>query len=1454
MNRLPNWFAPAFLLIASSAFAQPPARREPRLWTVLVSVEGYQAPIPSRPGAYRDGRLLARWMTDTARWGSDQILQLNDNGDPRPGDPGDRTPPLRPTSKNLDWAMEKWLTHPSRVDKDDVVLFAFAGRAIETPGGEALLPIDGRPGGPGWSPERWVERLLRDYKCSTVLCWVDAPVSNWLRPDVAASGGEKLLNRLARWPGSSAWMATGDRLVSGGSAFAEALRAALGEVPRPLLATLSALDRDPEARGVRFRQLGGIPADLTLFRDQFQPPRKRRSKLLVQDGHAGRVTAIAFQADGRSMVTASDDSTIRVWDPTARQRPLLRVLPEFLNGVTALALGTDGRHLAGGDGMGEVLAWDLSGTDARPLVRNGPKPHGNLIKALAFLPEEPASHRNAPSPTRFVSIGQDDRIEVWDINAHILTPRSAPMPRVKNLLLAAATRPGGPSAFAVIGEDGLLRAFDRSIRPGRAPVSIDGGRPTALQLDPDGRRAVVGTETGAVKVIDMATGKVEFERGPQGGPVSAIRFGPGKLMAIGSGGSVSLIPLDHPNQAVLLDASADPIESVEILADGGWLAARTGLGDLFAWKLEEGKPPLAVKLDATGGGEQFACLAFGPASTSPILAAGENDGGIRRWDLKALKEYPRLIPHRGKVRQLSATPDGRRLLQLTEDGVAQVWDLKEGRNVRTLAGIWSAGAFLPSGRLALARHPDEGGGLEIVEASEGKVISGVRLIRPEGLGGDYARVVASRDGRRLAASASPGRPEEVHVWDIPEGQLRTLSPHDRPLTALDLSPDGDTLLTGSEDGAVRLWDLAAKEMKAPVAEYRMPQVNAITAAKLAPDATRRVVAAGLTPGDESLVLYWSDDRAKAATLGRLPGRVLSVTFLGGGRYVAAAGQDRRVRIWELVETGQPEELTVQLTPGRIGPETSHHHSETINDLLAWPLADGPSLASGSDDSTIRVWRVEPSPTPGKATLQLLGTMASAPAEAPGARSDAPWVAYTPEGVYDASLDGERLVTFGDGRKVDPLDQYAPRLFHPLLTDQFRRGLPTPPKAYQPPPPLVIEAPEDLPPAQAEAEIKVALGDLNLKAEDLRLYQNDVPVRDGSGFEKTDVPGEFVARVHLVRGENRLYAMAGRLDDVDARSTDLILFHAGPDNPGKTHVIALGVGRYARNALQYPVRDADQVADYLRRKAVGAGRAMGLKIVLDDDKVETRKVREAFATIRKQVKDHPEDTVVVFLAGHTDVLATPDGQSRYSLLLPKFPFPETDPAQALLRGPDLAGTIKAPVDAYLAYSTIYRDLTSLDALQRLVIVDACQAEAVFDDPGVRLVEQLKAMDREARQTRTSYFLASRRGEPAEEAPALQHGLLTYVLLRGMGDRDLLVPPEQVAVFRDHPSADIDKNGTITTRELRRFVDLTLPRLSDTLPSRIRSIRPSTLTPASRTPRPFDSPRLSASGPSFPIVKP
>ena len=70
---------------------------------------------------------------------------------------------------------------------------------------------------------------------------------------------------------------------------------------------------------------------------------------------------------------------------------------------------------------------------------------------------------------------------------------------------------------------------------------------------------------------------------------------------------------------------------------------------------------------------------------------------------------------------------------------------------------------------------------------------------------------------------------------------------------------------------------------------------------------------------------------------------------------------------------------------------------------------------------------------------------------------------------------------------------------------------------------------------------------------------------------------------------------------------------------------------------------------------------------------------------------PQDTVIVFLAGHSGVRG-----DRLGLLLSR----ET----------------AADRPEVLPYGEVLRNLTHLDALKRLVIIDACDAGAILDDDG------------------------------------------------------------------------------------------------------------------------------------------
>jgi hypothetical protein len=456
-----------------------------------------------------------------------------------------------------------------------------------------------------------------------------------------------------------------------------------------------------------------------------------------------------------------------------------------------------------------------------------------------------------------------------------------------------------------------------------------------------------------------------------------------------------------------------------------------------------------------------------------------------------------------------------------------------------------------------------------------------------------------------------------------------------------------------------------------------------------------------------------------------------------------------------------------------------------------------------------------------------------------------WVAYTPEGLFDSSVGGEKQVTWLDNNEVLPLEQFYDGFHVFKLTNQLRQGVhpKAPELPRQPPPRLSIDLPPRPVEAQRVARLTIALGEPNLT--NLRLYQNGVAVLAEADFQPKPGQRRLSAEINLRRGLNRFYAMAGRpgSSDVEGRSDVVEIRYDGPDSPGQTHVLALGVSRYEKpteRSLQFADRDAHELSNFLHRTSQRAGSSPGLRIVLTNNEVTEERVEGAFRQIRDRVRGRPEDTVVVFLAGHADTLG-----GHFYLLLPPFPFGS---GEGPGRRPSLT---EIAADAALPYVALYRNIARLSALQRLVVIDACQAEAIADDPGVRQIQEL--IDNGAQRAKTAYLLAARRGEPASETAELKHGLMTYALLRGMGQTNLEQVPG-LTFLDETPNADRDRDRVITTDELRWYADVTVPKLASSFPllvqrtgadGRTMSVRPDANL--------GQSPRVQAAGSSFPLIE-
>ncbi len=198
----------------------------------------------------------------------------------------------------------------------------------------------------------------------------------------------------------------------------------------------------------------------------------------------------------------------------------------------------------------------------------------------------------------------------------------------------------------------------------------------------------------------------------------------------------------------------------------------------------------------------------------------------------------------------------------------------------------------------------------------------------------FASVAFSPDGNTLASCGS----DQLYLWDWRSGEQKmSISGHTKSINAIAFSPDNGILATGSR-GEINIWDVNTLTHKTTFIDDDWSHNWSLT---FSPDGKN------LASNIGSNIRFWDlTTGIHQATIGRINGleastsNFTSIEFSPDGRYLASTNRSAQIVIWY---------------SGRIYKSTLKGHTDIVNSVDF--SYESRTLASGSDDHSVRIWNV-----------------------------------------------------------------------------------------------------------------------------------------------------------------------------------------------------------------------------------------------------------------------------------------------------------------------------------------------------------------------------------------------------------------------------------------------------------------------------------------------------------------
>ncbi len=379
-------------------------------------------------------------------------------------------------------------------------------------------------------------------------------------------------------------------------------------------------------------------------------------------GHTFDARYLSLSADGKRILTAAGDNTLRLWDYASGATLRVFRSARIVNGQS---LSADGQYVLANydDGTAVVFAveamtpqsarqvheWNLNSVtwspDGQYLLTSSNEGGG----AKVVLSDVEFGHPAFSLPA------SDDTLPIaTNINNAVFMPDGSGIVTADNLgrVRLWRTSTGSPvrvigtladgffgqwvevtpdSKYALVARYGGISVFDANATDGAelrvfaAPQSLL----FTMAISPDGSMVATGASDGRVFVWDFASGDLLFERREDKSQINSVNFSPDskRLVTASSDRTIRVYDVATGNSDLLLSGHDDIVIWASFSADGQMIASAGFDATARVWDAYTGAELLAFK----GPDKPFRSAVFSPDGKT--LAVGGDDYRLYLWKL-----------------------------------------------------------------------------------------------------------------------------------------------------------------------------------------------------------------------------------------------------------------------------------------------------------------------------------------------------------------------------------------------------------------------------------------------------------------------------------------------------------------------------------------------------------------------------------------------------------------------------------------------------------------------------------------------------------------------------------------------------------------------------------------------------------------------------------------------------